>query len=743
MALVEPYSPCPCGSGQKYKWCCQKVEAYVERAQRLLDNGQYESALKPLDEGLAQVPENGSLLLRKAMVHLHLNQIDPGRSALRRLLEKHPGHLGGSILMTRLALDTEGPVQGIAQFQQALSSQRREDRVQLGNLASFLGSALAQTGFPAAAIKHLELAAALGDGRHASSSLQAAKANVASSLWEKNPYRLSPPPDYASQPYRESFERALGWAEEGLWSSSASAFELLAPGSGAGALADRNRGLCCLWLADHDAAVKALRRYIARSGPSEDAVDLEALCERIDLSPPRDLVEFVQLSWPIRNREGLLSVLRADPCFDEGPPRPLDPNDPQSPEVGRFYLLDRPGIAAKPGLSITDIPLVVGELLIGPDKVILEAYDDGRLDDLSDRFTSLAGSNIPPSHPRTKVINREPRHLLALSWHWQIPPDLGEEELTRLQQEQVAHVTQELWPNTPHPLFRGRTPLEAGRAGDSEIALRAAVLQLEVTNGEQLESLDWNRFRAKFQLDPEPAIDLERTPIDQVHLARLELIPIEPLDDDRLLGLYRRAREWGLRALMNQTARLIDQRPSLMGTGQVEPITLYGDLALDAAARIDRAQAATWLARGRQSDPPEQRSAHALLWELIEFQLEMMLEEPEVWVRRLAVILERYRNNREATTAVMLRLVSLGLVGARVDPNYPDQLHLDTRLLDSYFRQFGPRVTTAAGALGAAAAGGGIWTPDSPAGATPIWTPGSGSQPARAAEKPKLILPGQ
>ena len=52
MALVDPYAPCHCGSGQKYKWCCQSVEAYVERSQRLLDNGQYELALNPLIEGL-------------------------------------------------------------------------------------------------------------------------------------------------------------------------------------------------------------------------------------------------------------------------------------------------------------------------------------------------------------------------------------------------------------------------------------------------------------------------------------------------------------------------------------------------------------------------------------------------------------------------------------------------------------------------------------------------------------------
>ncbi len=164
---------------------------------------------------------------------------------------------------------------------------------------------------PAAALKHLELAVQLGDqGESSLGALRSLRANTEFSAWEKNPYRLSPPPDHVSDAFRESFERAIGWADEGLWSSAASAFELLAAGTGSGALADRNRGLCCLWLADHDAAVKALRRYIARTGPSEDTVDLESLCQAIETRPPQHLVEFVHLSWPIRNRDGLIAALR-------------------------------------------------------------------------------------------------------------------------------------------------------------------------------------------------------------------------------------------------------------------------------------------------------------------------------------------------------------------------------------------------------------------------------------------------
>ena len=99
-------------------------------------------------------------------------------------------------------------------------------------------------------------------------------------------------------------------------------------------------------------------------------------------------------------------------------------------------------------------------------------------------------------------------------------------------------------------------------------------------------------------------------------------------------------------------------------------------------------------------------------WEMIELQVQMVLDEPEVWVPSLAVILERYRGNQEATSAVFLRLINLGLVQVVQDPNRPDQMALDTRTLEYYLNQYGPRVTTASGQLGVAATRGEIWTPD-------------------------------
>ena len=509
-----------------------------------------------------------------------------------------------------------------------------------------------------------------------------------------------------------------------------------------GVIADRNRGLCCLWLADHEAAVAALRRYINRTKPTTDSVDLEVLCQKIEPPSRHDIVEFDRLSWPIRNREGLLAALRADRSIALGESRPLDPHEEESEPLATFLLLDRPRIEAKEGLSRLDIPVVEAEILVDEDNVYLEALDDGRLDRMVDRFTSVARSTIPPAHPRTKVISAEPRHELAVLWRWHTPPGIADEEIERLRREQAAYIITDVWPKTAQPQLRRRTPLQAGAAGDSETILRASIRRFESSYDRSDTLLDWGELRQKLHVNAEPSLDPETVDIDQVHLSRLALVPIDRLDDSRLVAVYRQAAKWGLRRVRNQAARLIDKRPSLLSAGRIELIDLYGDLAVEAAHDGDRPAAEDWIVRGRQTEAPKKRSANALAWEMISLEVKMLLDEPEVWVPILAVILDRCRGNNEATSAVLLRLVSLGLVQAGVDPKRPDHLILDTHMLEAYLKRYGPRVTTATGELGVAASQSEIWTPESTEAPSSIWTPGS-STAARSEEKSKLILPGQ
>jgi hypothetical protein len=254
--------------------------------------------------------------------------------------------------------------------------------------------------------------------------------------------------------------------------------------------------------------------------------------------------------------------------------------------------------------------------------------------------------------------------------------------------------------------------------------------------------VDWDRLRAQLQLKPEPAVD-PGTDIDQLHLSRWFLIPIEQVDDDRLVGLYHRARSWGMRWLLYRVSRVIAERTSLLEKGNIETATFYGELALAEARKENRAEAETWVRQGRQSEAPAKRVAGAVHWDMIELQIKIVLDGPEIWVPSLAGILERYRDNQEATSAVLFRLVELGLVHATLDPKHPNQLNLDTRVLERYMNQYGPRVTTPTRDLGVRAERGEIWTPEPGGGGTPLWTPGSASPASHVREKSNIILPGE
>lgn len=742
MAAVDPYSPCPCGSGQKFKWCCHKVESYADRANRLFENGQTEAAIEVLDEGLRKEPSNAWLLTRKAYYLLGSGQLDPAKAALRLVVQQHRQHVAAHILLTRLVLETEGPGPGAAQFQQAAAELSAD---QCAALANVVAGYLNQYEEYPAALGHLELVASLTGSKEPTQLRRRIERDQTISLWRKAAYTLSPAPEGLSGGASQRFQQALQWAAEGRWAAAASAFEVLSAEQPSIAVADRNLGFCRLWMADNAGAVQALRRYIRTLGTSEEAVDLEALCQQCDPVGPDDLVELVQLIWPLRDREGLLRNLQADAQSVADDPEPIDPDNEDSPQLDVFVLLDRPQIAARSDLRPDEMPIRLGRVLVGQEIAILEAYDDGRLDGLSERFTGLATGTIAPAHPKTKVIEKAVRTSLALSREWYPPDDLSMEDAEPLSKRLGAWIIDEVWPKTPMRYLQGRTPIDAGRAGDAVVALRAAMLQLECAHEPWAAVVDFQALRSRLGIEPEPAIDPETVDIEQLPLSRLHLVPAERLDDARLAALYQRARRYAIEPVIARSGRLLADRPEAYEKAGLTILALYCDLALIDSAAGKQAEALEWLRRGRQADPASQRSVHAPFWDMVELRVRARAEKPEVWVPELVAVMERYDNDPQASQVTLLHMMEMGLVQPMAHPERPEEVMLDTRALQMLIAEYGPRVTTASGRLGVSAAKEGIWTPGGTAGGGGgIWTPGS--EPAggaRGEDKPRLIIPGR
>ena len=239
-----------------------------------------------------------------------------------------------------------------------------------------------------------------------SATRQSTKANPTVSPWEKNPYRSGRRPGRVpTDSVSRIVPEAVTWAEQGLWSSAASAFELVER---------RFRGRC---------SRRSQSRVCAASGspimtvPSRPcgatlAAGTYGRCRRarrpsarIDDQPPHDRVELVQSS----GRSVIATACsgtRAKQRRFEAVPSALDPSDPDSPQVDAvFYARSARGSTRRPGSSSARaFRWSRARCSSARTRVVLEAYDDGRLDRLIDRVHGRAGPNIPPAHPRTKII---------------------------------------------------------------------------------------------------------------------------------------------------------------------------------------------------------------------------------------------------------------------------------------------------------------------------------------------------
>jgi hypothetical protein len=393
----------------------------------------------------------------------------------------------------------------------------------------------------------------------------------------------------------------------------------------------------------------------------------------------------------------------------------------------------------------------VGRVLVGQEIVALESFDDGRLDAVSERFTTLAGDTIALAHPRTKEVAKVVRTSLALTWEFLLPEGLEPDEVERLTGEHGAATVRDVWPKTPMPYLGGRTPAAATAAGDAVVPLRAAVFQLELSPESWRALVDFSALRASLNIGSEPAVDPETADLEQLHLSRLNLVPVDRLADERLVLFYYRVRRTMQLDALERVVRKLIERPSVAVLARIESAVIYTDMVTVAAARGQIREALDWVNRGRQADPVSARAGNAPIWDMLEIRLRTRIEPPDSWVPALAVVLQRYSKDRVANEKVVMSLVEMGLLRLVARAEKPEEVMIDAQPLQAMMAAYGPRVTTASGELGMAASSSGIWTPGSESGRSgAIWTPGGAAPPTAGqapsspgGDKPKLIFPGR
>jgi tetratricopeptide (TPR) repeat protein len=256
---IDPYASCPCGSGKKFKWCCQPIYPAIQHALEQAGSGQMDNALRLMEQVTrdhagnpeawgqyarlllsAGKPEQGEEALEKAFA---INPKYPFGLLLRASLRHHEGEFRGALLLARQAAEVYDP-----QAHDALAE-----------LYSIIFDCEMRCARPVAAHAALEqllhLQPANTELRGSYETMFGEKSRLPAAARKR--YELHKP----AAGRREAWNRLVGSAGARL-SELARAFENVTQDDSGDGAAWFNLGLCRAWLGENQTAVEALEHAI-------------------------------------------------------------------------------------------------------------------------------------------------------------------------------------------------------------------------------------------------------------------------------------------------------------------------------------------------------------------------------------------------------------------------------------------------------------------------------------------------
>jgi len=733
---VDPYQDCPCGSGKKLKWCCQKVVKYAEKAEQLLEKDQVAAAMQAIDEGLAVEPENLWLRTMKAQILLSAHDHDAAYPIVESILANNPGYR--PVLQLRLQDElAHGAVEAAAAtLQDVLDATPAGELEEPFAWMVFVGRALGELGYTFAALQHLRLAATHESLQaEVARDVAAIEGNPEAAPWLRDSYELRPTPTDGGAGQRWS--NAIELAAIGRWRRAAAIFESIAAEQPDNAGARFNFALCQGWTAQNEAAAASLERFAQLESDAERALHALALAQCLDPRESAQSVDVVRIRYPIREASRLIQKLKDHPRLQA---HVLDAQQGELEEgvKDEFYLLNKDFVKDADAATMENLPAIVGVVRTRGTSLELEFAEPAVDDPRPGVVLEAAGDTVDPNGERN-VAGTIPLSTVRLRRMWGLPSNAPPQAVHRIRLMVHEQNYRAVWPETPLGWLGNKTPREAAQVSELKRILRAAVLLNEYATEAAQFDIDLSEMRQGLGLEPEPTLDGDSIEIDRLPLARLRQVRAESLSTPRLRTLFERALRFSLSLAIQRAAATLVARPA--DRDQFDAVPAFRSNIEFARMRADRAAAQDWIVKARRFDSDAGVTPERPTWDIVEWQLSFQFDRPEQWAPRLAELMQKFGQNKEASSEMMLTLVRLGLARLVPHPQDPNRMLLDARLLEQILARYASRQASPLDLSPVGGQSGKIWTPGSEAaaGGSPIVLPG---QDPAAAPRSKLVIPG-
>jgi tetratricopeptide (TPR) repeat protein len=556
---MDAYDPCPCGSGKKFKWCCQPVHVEITKAFKQHSEGQHEAALRIMDAVCTEHSGNPEAWGRKAELLFELDRGPEADSALEKAFAINPRYPFGLYLKGRFR-HFEGEIAGaLLLFRQAAQAYDPNALGILSHLYALITDCELKLNRPVAARAALELAVkgepANEEFRKGLDQAFGKEARLPEAA--KKDYKLFGPPADAPNERRGAWQVAMQAADIGKLADAAAAFEQLTGAGADDSTAWFNLGLTKAKLGDNAGAVTALERSIQLDKDENRAAESWALAEVLlcghGLEEQANFVES-SLIFPITNPElcgRLLQELQRQR-------RLIGIQMREQEGIMTGVLVDKPpALTAQHALS-QPARLAAYLLVIGNMFRLWNVNRDALHSAASD-LRQLGGGALGEPMERKGPAHFEDVLADGLAFPLQCP---DEATAKRQMKEYFERYLEETWVHKPLRVLGQSPPAEAARHAAMRKKLLGHILFLQDCARAIGNDYDFDRLRRKLGLLGMPAATTTGPDIQAMSEAEIANIAAETLNEDQLEMAYQTAIKLSAQELAAKFAKTIVTRPT-------------------------------------------------------------------------------------------------------------------------------------------------------------------------------------
>jgi tetratricopeptide (TPR) repeat protein len=695
---IDQYGPCPCGSGKKFKWCCQPIHVQVNKAFQQDADGQHEAALRTMDELTKEHADNPEAWGRKAQLLYENNRVDDAEKALDHAFELNPNYPFGFYLRGRFR-HAEGELPGaLLLFRKAVDRYDPEARDVLGHLHALIADCELKLNHAVAARVALQRATRLDPANE--SYLQGMDQLFGDDsrlpLPARREYAYLGLPADAPAERRAAWQQALGAAGTGKLSDAAAAFASLTAQDEQNAPAWYNLGLTRAWLGDNAGALDALDRYVGLEADETKAAEAWELGEVLRLGfGMEDKADYIEhaAAFPVRDPQPLLRVIEQ---LQQERLLALTILQEQEGVLGGMLLEPQPALTAE--LAARQPARLRGHLLLSLPGMFLRLWSLNRegLQGAIEEVRRRAGQALGEGHMQQVAAQFVEVFDNAMA----VP--LGatsQEEAQKRMAEGVERYFEEKWPHQPLRALGGVPPLDAAGHGTLRKKLRGVIAFLQDCAALGAVQYDFDRLRRKLGLlEAKPEAAASGPDVEAMGVAELGALAPESLADDQLEKAYQAALRLDARELAGGFGKALVARPPRAERPDRFPV--FNQLVQQVLAEGDTAAALDYVNEGEKDDSEHNEGGRRNDYELRRAQIQVKRGEvdaaQEAFERLIARVPSELKYPGSAAEAMLaakqgpraLRFAEQGLAGARRQNNRDSEQYF-LELLDAAKRQGG------------------------------------------------------